>query len=317
MINNQGPMTTGKIASSPPKQITNWARILWQECRACGDRDYAQYLRRTLWAAPWSWFYGFSFGRQPRPYAAEVEAALEAACEAQPAIHHLWQGRLARLEEARQKNTPIKTLVDDLQENHWFERFTARHALFYRGGEAVEGLLHLVQMESPQAQVVALWLLQSIGVETSRRLAQQAGQLLCTRCVVHCHHFELEIARGGQIDYYGCRACHQSRAFQSWPGGVVAVLDRASRTIRTERNDQIRVNWLAQRIPFDFDQVEVLAASDEEVERFAVQVGNDTDEIRKPAYKKMGCTVSSTCGLSENTLRILEHTFGSVQTTVL
>lgn len=310
-------MTTRQIASSPPKQITNWARILWQEYRACGDRDYAQYLRRTLWAAPWSWFYGFSVGRSLRPYAGEVEAALQAACEAQPAIRHLWQGRLARLEEARQKSSAIKTLVDDLQENHWFERFIARHALFYRGGEAVTNLLNLAQMGTSQSQAVALWLLQSIRMETGQRLAQQAGQLLCTRCVVHCHHFELELPGGGRLDYYGCRACHQSRAFQIWPGGVVAVLDRDSREVRIERNDQIRVNWLAQRIPFDFDRVEILAASDEEVERFAVQVGNDTDTTRRPAYKKMDCTVSSSCILSENTLRILEYTFGSVQTKTL
>ena len=172
-------------------------------------------------------------------------------------------------------------------------------------------------MGAPQSQVVALWLLRSIGVETGQRLAQQAGQLFCTRCVVHCHRFELELPEGGRLDYYGCRACHQSRTFQIWPGGVVAVLDRDSREIKIERNDQIRVNWLAQRIPFDFDRVEILAASDEEVERFAVQVGNDTDQTRKPLYKKMGCTVSSSCILSENTLRILEHTFSSVQTTRL
>lgn len=310
-------MTTGEITFPPPPPITNWARTLWQECRACGDRDYAKYLRRTLWAAPWSWFYGFSLRQQPRPYATEVEGALQAACEAQPAIDHLWRQRLAQLEEARQKNTPIKTLIGNLQENHWFERFIARHTLLYRGGEAVAELLHLAEAGSPQTQAVTLWLLRSIGVETGERLAQQAGQLLCTRCVVHCYHFELDAPGGGRLDYYGCRACHQSRTFQRWPGGVVAVLDRDSRAARVERDDQLQVNWLARRVPFDFDRVEILAASDEEVERFAVQVGNDTDEIRKPGYKKMGCTVSSGCSLSENTLRILEYTFGSVQTTVL
>jgi hypothetical protein len=54
-------------------------------------------------------------------------------------------------------------------------------------------------------------------------------------------------------------------------------------------------------------------ATDEEVERFAVQVGNDTDAIRKPRYKKMRCTVSADCQLSANTMRILKRIFGSIQ----
>jgi hypothetical protein len=37
---------------------------------------------------------------------------------------------------------------------------------------------------------------------------------------------------------------------------------------------------------FDFDRVEIQQATDEEVERFAVQVGNDTDELSDPVIKR-------------------------------
>jgi hypothetical protein len=72
------------------------------------------------------------------------------------------------------------------------------------------------------------------------------------------------------------------------------------------------VNWLTHRKLFDFDEVEIAQTTDEDVERFAVQVGNDTDPKRKPRYQKMRCVVSSECQLSENTMRILERMFGTV-----
>ena len=58
--------------------------------------------------------------------------------------------------------------------------------------------------------------------------------------------------------------------------------------------------------------MEIIQATDEEVERFAVQVGNDTDPYREPRYEQMQCSVDPKCQLSENTLRILESIFGPV-----
>lgn len=162
-------------------------------------------------------------------------------------------------------------------------------------------------------QAMALWLLHSIGAETHDRLAQAADQLFCASCVVRCHRHEIDLPSQGRMSYYGCRTCHQSLDFHTWPGGVAAVLDRNSYEATVQENDQIRVNWLVRRTLFDFDWVEIIDADDEAVERFAVQVGNDTDETRRQSYKKTPCLVASTCQLSENTIRILNYTFGSVE----
>jgi hypothetical protein len=56
-----------------------------------------------------------------------------------------------------------------------------------------------------------------------------------------------------------------------------------------------------------------LGASDEAVERFAVQVGNDTDEFRKPCYQQMLCLISENCQLSPGVVRILQNIFGEVR----
>jgi hypothetical protein len=110
------------------------------------------------------------------------------------------------------------------------------------------------------------------------------------------------------LTYYGCRICGQSGEFLE--GRVVAVLDSRMDTERVQQDGTLRVNWLARRALFDFDEVEIVQATDEDVERFAVQVGNDTDDFRRSRYKEMSCTIVPDCRLSENTLRILKSTFG-------
>ena len=92
----------------------------------------------------------------------------------------------------------------------------------------------------------------------------------------------------------------------------MAVLDTEIGVEPLQQNGTVRINWLAHRELFDFHSVEIGQASDEDVERFAVQVGNDTDPFRRPRYKQMQCVVGPTCRLSENTLRILERIFGEV-----
>jgi hypothetical protein len=71
-------------------------------------------------------------------------------------------------------------------------------------------------------------------------------------------------------------------------------------------------NRLYVRYRFDFDKVEIVSATDEEVERFAVKVGNDTDPFRQPHYKTMRCLVAESCNLSKNSIRVLQQMFGEV-----
>jgi hypothetical protein len=297
-------------ATPTQRPITHWQRILWQEWRYCDDKAYARQLRRILIGDPLSWIYFVGLRGQARPYAADVEAALDRACQVRRGIKQLWQKRLVDLAEARQKATPVAALIDNLQENHWFERFTARHVLFYRGCEAVPSLLAVAEIGSPKLGSVVDWLLHCISEDTTRRLA--AKDLLCVDCIVHSHRFELALPLSGPIAYYGCPRCRQSRDFRTWPGGVVAVLDRTPGEEKVEADGQVRVNWLVRRDLFDFDWVEIIRATDEEVERFVVQVGNDPNELRRSRYEDMRCIIDPACPLSENTIRILQHTFGRV-----
>jgi hypothetical protein len=94
---------------------------------------------------------------------------------------------------------------------------------------------------------------------------------------------------------------------------VVAVLDDTWSESHHQQDGLLRANWLIRRSMFDFDRVEIIQTTDEDVERFAVQVGNDTDPFRQPRYRKMRCAVGAECQLSVNSLRVLQHTFGQVK----
>ncbi len=184
-------------------------------------------------------------------------------------------------------------------------------ALVALGGAAAPALQTLAR-ENGLLCGVAVRALKDIAVAT-QPLADQAGRLLCPRCLVHCGAHDAGLPGERDMVYYGCRACCQSREFIDCPQDMVAVLDAAWQGAQGRRGGSLHVNWLARRALFDFDRVEIVHATDEDVERFAVQVGNDTDLLRKPRYAEMSCVVRATCGLSENTLRVLESTFGRVE----
>ena len=94
---------------------------------------------------------------------------------------------------------------------------------------------------------------------------------------------------------------------------VIAVLD-AGWTGETEltQEDVVRVNWLQQQSIFEFDSVEIVEASDEEVVGFVVRIGNDTDDWRRSGYRQMSCRILPGCVLAENTMRSLRDLFAEV-----
>jgi hypothetical protein len=180
------------------------------------------------------------------------------------------------------------------------------------GGLAVPHLKSLAILKHA-FQPVAIQLLHNIAQETQNRLAEQANQLLCPTCLRACTAHKLELPLIYQLHYYGCRTCGQSLEFLSVKKSVIAILDTQMTQKHISRAEVLYGNWLLHRQLFDFDQVYIRRASDEEVERFAVQVGNDTDPLQQPRYATMRCLVWSDAGLSENSLKILKRTFGRVE----
>ncbi len=180
------------------------------------------------------------------------------------------------------------------------------------GVEVVPALQKIATNSDSKLKSITAQLLQDIEQSTTSQLGHRAQNLLCPRCLTCFDAHKVRLAWWSSITYYGCRTCGQSREF--FEGRVVAVLDNATTTAQSQQNSVLRVNWSIHRALFDFDEVQIVQATDEDAERFAVQVGNDTDPLRQPRYKQMRCAISPGCELSRNTLRVLQQMFGSVET---
>ncbi len=180
------------------------------------------------------------------------------------------------------------------------------------GGEAIS-VLHPVSKKHHILQHVAGQLIFDIGRETEKKLKKQRTTLLCPYCWVHSGKHQANVPWIGDVTFYGCRACGQSRnLIKSDKYRLVARLDRSSLEEQTNLDMTIQINWIKRPQLFDFEEVEIIKASDEDVERFVVQVGNDIDLTRRLRYCEMECKISVECRLSENTMRILRRTFGEV-----
>ncbi len=184
------------------------------------------------------------------------------------------------------------------------------------GGETISALQSLAY-HRPWLRAVITELIGTIGQETKERLSSQAAQLLCPKCFVYCAPHQVPLQLRQSVTYYGCRNCGQSNEFLDFKGPVVAVLDNRTDVTQLAQNNKLYINWSAHREQFDFDEVEIIRATDEDVERFAVQAGNETDPVRQSSYKQVECVVSPESRLSANTMRILQKTFGQVEVKML
>jgi hypothetical protein len=86
-------------------------------------------------------------------------------------------------------------------------------------------------------------LVDSIGRETTRRLAAHASQYVCPDCVIYCSSHYVSTQWWRKTTFYGCRNCGQSNRFWEIDGQIVVVLDNESVTTEMEQNDKLYVNW--------------------------------------------------------------------------
>ena len=219
---------------------------------------------------------------------------------------------LDQLNSELQKLRSPTVLLDYLRSDDWLGRFIAPHVLVRLGSEPVEALLDLANKPNHRLNKTALWILDSISHDTTTRLGDRADRLLCVDCLTYCGTYTEHVGKKS-LTYHGCRVCGQSWEFLFCPSReVIAVFDSTWQEPYQQMNGILRINSLVRNHLFDFNVIEIVTASDEEVERFSVRAGNDTDSARPLPYKQVSCYVWPECELSENTIRILERTFKAV-----
>lgn len=180
------------------------------------------------------------------------------------------------------------------------------------GGESIPALQAAAQT-SEVFRPVCIELVKDMAQDTTTRLKDHLAELWCPSCITRFKAIPIRLAQMDTDEvYYGCRTCGQSAEVLQLPQGVVALLDNQAAVDQIEQQGVLKVNWLSRRELFDFDRVEIVQASDEDVERFAVQVGNDTDEWRQARYQTMECIIAPNCQITANSPKVLQSIFGKV-----
>jgi len=243
--------------------------------RAKGELNQSHYQNLFRYRGWWIWWWN-------KPNYLDLEIALKQATEKHSPDQNEWVEILEQLKIRRTSRYAVVKLVDSFKNGDWKERFSVRQTL------------------------------RKISQDTHTLVKNSSTPLFCADCFTRIHSHEISLLADDNYIFYGCRECHQYENFFSESDSVVAVLNVDMRENWSQNNGSLRVNWLKHRAVFDFDKVEIIRATDEDVERFAMQVGNDTDKFRQPRYKKMGCIVMSEAKLSTNSIKILRKTFENI-----
>jgi len=268
-------------------------RVVWEMNRATPLRH--EDARCLCWLGRW---------RHAPPLLTELEQSLRFAPDPFPTLLHQLKG-------ARTKNLPAQAWISRLLSSDYQQRFVARHTLVTLGGEAVEPLIRSVQAH-PELERTVQRILQAIAHDTAQRFALYSDRFFCPRCLVRFHRHTVSLGQRS-FNFYGCRYCRQSREFLTVSRSV-AVLNKPMAGEYVLQDGVLRVNWLQRGELFDFDEVEIAQASDEAVERFCIQVGNDEDVVRRGRQRRMVCRVVASSGLRVDTLNKLRSVFGTVVT---
>jgi hypothetical protein len=237
------------------------------------NKSSHQYLYRyRAWCTWW---------RQRQSYL-ELETAIQQAIKEDFQNHSEWAETLQQLREKRNQKVVITTLINNFESGDWKKRFIIRQ------------------------------ILRKISQDTHEVTTNSSSWPLCADCFIQVYPYEISLTTDEVYVFYGCRKCRQYERLLDNVDSVIAVLDVNMQERWVQKLSTLQVNWLKHRAIFDFDRVEIARTIDEDVERFAIQVGNDTDELRQRRYRQMNCVLKTGSELSDNTVRILQKTFDNV-----
>lgn len=148
-------------------------------------------------------------------------------------------------------------------------------------------------------------------VRIKKQLKPHADKLVCKEHFTRFTLVKLPDVQSGalrNVAYYACRTCGKASIVIPNVHFITAVLDTDMGKLTSLKNNHLRVNYLKFDKLFDFEKVEIISASEQEILSFIDRINGDTDKHRKKRYRKMECTLSRACK-SEEILSCLQETF--------
>ena len=236
--------------------------------------------------------------RQPRPNFRELEQA----------VLSLSPGRgtcpFSELADETVQLDRLNEWTQGMTASDWRRRCISRHMCLRYEALAVDHL-HQLEIDDLNHHAMIESTLRTI-CESTKRL--RSRRFYCASC-----YAKVARHRAGPWRYRGCRVCRRSHDLVDYRTCVAAVLDSRLEGEYSLVGGKLCIHWTGLEEGCDFDQVELVHATDEMIERLAMSVHNEGDRYRRRLARKATCYVSAECQLFDNSRRLLERTFAKVQ----
>ena len=137
-------------------------------------------------------------------------------------------------------------------------------------------------------------------------------------CKEHYHRFaslnhpHIKLSLTKKLPYFACRKCGRTLYAVNGINKVAVVLDEDYSVEVEMDSTSCRVNYFVYKDMFDFNEVEIIKASEKAIEQFCYLIHQDDDPFRKGGYKKMTCMVHKSANVSGNSMAILKNLFKKV-----
>jgi|GEM_PF-4758334 len=148
-----------------------------------------------------------------------------------------------------------------------------------------------------------LYYLEEIFIKTTNYQLAQRDRLYCEK---HLRRFDLE--RVKRFTYGVCRSCRGSQ-HGMFVKKCILMLDRSVSWKKLKKEDTFWVNGLQLDELCDFDALIVGVCSYEDIERFCIMIGNDSDDERVKKYRFIKYRLREGNTITEKGMTLLDRFF--------
>ena len=131
----------------------------------------------------------------------------------------------------------------------------------------------------------------------------------CKKCSCKGKKHTSRISLFKRYKYYFCRKCQGTINLITGLNKVVLLLAFNFEENFTQKGKILIINYLKQKEPFDFDEIQVKDANDFDVDRLVMKLRNDMDDYRRKRLSSVPVFLSPGLNLSQAKVNMLNDNF--------
>jgi len=203
----------------------------------------------------------------------------------------------------------VDPLIEALNlQDKWVRYYVAQALGKICDARAIDALTETLGDQSNIVRKKAQESLEKLRQHLGSITREEAANLICQVCLCRFEKYQAKLSFFKNFTYYACRNCHGSQFIDN-VAKVIAVLDVGLNETDAHINSILLVNWFKRKEHFDFDEVQIKAAADSDVEEFVMKLRNDLDKLRRKRYSSIPLHLSSDVKLTQSKINLLKSTF--------